>query len=62
MKFPESQQHAVKEHCISGFLRAPCDQDFENDQDASEVVSGFVDVEATEAAGEEEEEEEEEEE
>ena len=59
-KFPESQRALVKEHCISGFLRAPCDQDFENDQDASELVSGFVDVEATEAAGEEEEEEEEE--
>eukprot|EP00956_Cyclotella_meneghiniana_P040839 scaffold206891_cov37-Cyclotella_meneghiniana.AAC.1 len=57
-KFPESQHALVKEHCISGFVQLPCDQDFEND---NELVSGFVDAEATEAAGEEGEEEEEEE-
>eukprot|EP00956_Cyclotella_meneghiniana_P022257 scaffold41843_cov22-Cyclotella_meneghiniana.AAC.1 len=58
-KFPESQHALVKEHFIYGFVRLPCDQDFENDH---ELESGFVDGEATEAAGEEGEIEEEEEE
>lgn len=52
--FSESERVLAKEHCISGFVQLPCDQDLDC-IDASELVGTYIHAEATEAAGGEEE-------